>query len=223
MPKTNSKVVVPLTTIKAAIFDIDGTMVDNMEYHKKAWKMFYNIHQLRITKDILRLLTQGGKRNDEILREVFGIISKDLIKQYGSEKEQLYRNMYTKKIKPIKGLIDTLNYFKDNGICLAVATSATKVNMDLILKSLHIDGYFQVTVCGDEVTKGKPNPEIFLTAAERLHLRPPECVVFEDSVSGISAAHQAGMTSIGVLSGESRERLRADYFINNFDELEFVS
>ncbi len=190
------------------IFDMDGTMIDNMRFHTEAWVKLLAESDLELdVEDFIR--HSSGKPTHELLREMFGDrMSEEERRQFAKRKEVLYRDIYRPHLTPIGGLISFLTQAKEQGIPLALASSARKANIDFILRGLGLEGAFQVVVDSSEVKKGKPDPEMFLLAALRLHLPPNRCVVFEDSIAGIQAARGAGMNTVVIATQLSESDAR---------------
>lgn len=212
-----------LKNISAVIFDMDGTMVDNMPYHEKAWRLFLNKYHLIVPPILFRQL-YSGKQNTFILPDLFKKeLSPSQIKNYSLEKEKFYHRLYSPHIKPVSGLIRTLDFFKNRHLLLAVATTAPKPNRELVFSKLNIKNYFKVIIGDEDITKGKPDPEIYLKTAQQLNVNPGQCLVFEDSPAGVTAAKSAGMTVVAILTTHSKTHLaNADYFFKNFSQLSFV-
>ena len=202
-----------LKNIDAVIFDMDGTMVDNIDYHIKAWIALCENHALKLTKsDYDKNLS--GKSTPETIRLLFGAsIPEAEIKKLGNEKESFYRQIYTPHISEISGLSAFLVKLKLLDLKLAVATTAPKENRDLLLSSLGIDHYFDIIVGEENVKKGKPDPAIYLEAASLLDVDPKKCLVFEDTPAGIMAAKGAGMTVISLKTTHSTRELTDAYFL----------
>lgn len=183
--------------IKAVIFDLDGTIIDNNPFHRKAWTEFLKKYNISLDKfDYNQLF---GKHNKEILSIVFDKkLNTEEARQLAYEKEAVYRKIYKTYIKPQKGLKDLLNKLKELDIKMGIATSAPAENLNFVLDELKIRNYFDVCADASKVKKSKPDPEIFLLVAKKLHAEPHECLVFEDSPSGIIGALNAGMKTIGI-------------------------
>jgi beta-phosphoglucomutase len=208
-----------LTEIQAVIFDMDGTMVDNTNYQKKAWEGFYKNHNLQFSDEDLRVKF-SGKNNRQIFQMVFGEnISTEDINKYADEKESLYRELYAPHIKPMAGFLEFIEKLKQKGIKTAIATTAIKENREFILNALNLDNTFDAIIGYEDVIKGKPDPEIFLTAAQAVQVQPAACIVFEDAPSGIEAAKRAGTRTVGLLTSHTKEELQADIVIRNFEDL----
>lgn len=193
----------------AFIFDMDGTLVDNMAFHVQAWFMFFREQGMDITEDQVRAQA-FGKTSEEILRAVLGNhLTPVEIAAYAERKEVIYRALYLPQMKPLPGLVDFLHEAQRLGIPMAVATSARMENIRLVLEGLGIASLFQVLVGADDVSVGKPEPEIYLTTARRLHIPPERCLVFEDSMLGLEAAYRAGMRAIAVATSHAPHELQA--------------
>jgi len=204
---------------KAVIFDMDGVIVDNHNYHVKAWKEFCAIKNIPFDEQEFRT-KYFGKNNHDILT---GLLTKDISEEevihLGEAKEELYRKIYQPYIKPVEGLKKIIKSLKITNISLAVATSARKPNLDFIVNSLQIEPYFDALVDASMVQNSKPDPEIFLKAAYQLGVEPQDCVVFEDSVSGINAAKAAGMRVVALLTTHNRNELPdASLFVKDFTD-----
>jgi beta-phosphoglucomutase family hydrolase len=214
---------IALSKYKAAIFDMDGTMINNMAYHQKAWQAFLKKHGVTLTEDEFRHKI-SGKKNDQIFEIVFGKkLSTENLAEYTEEKEQLYRDIYKPDIKEVKGLKNTIDTLRQHGIKLAIATTAPKKNRDFGLHELGLENEFE-TILGDEhVTNGKPHPEIYLSTAKQLGVTPNECIVFEDTPPGVASGKDAGMTVVGILTSHTPEELeRADFAVDDFTHIEFI-
>ncbi len=182
--------------IRAAIFDMDGTLVDNSAVHLEAFEQFCARYGVTDWREKM----QGvfGMGNDDIMRR---ILPESLIREKGlqalaDEKEATYRTIYAPRIVPIAGLVDLLGRLRQAGIRCAVGSSGCRANIEFVLEKCSIAKFFDATVSGDQVTRCKPDPEIYLTAAKALGVAPSECVVFEDAEAGIESARRAGIGRI---------------------------
>ncbi|HSW89110.1 MAG TPA: HAD family phosphatase [Candidatus Saccharimonadales bacterium] len=208
-----------LTNIHAVLFDMDGTMVDNTAYHKKAWEEFYKRHHMEFSDEDFRVKF-SGKNNKQIFQMIFGEdIFDEEVNKFADEKESLYRELYAPYIKPIDGLLEFIEKLKQKGIKIAVATTAIKENRDFILNALKLNNTFDAIIGYEDVAKGKPDPEIFLKAATALNVKPETCIVFDDAPSGIEAAKRVGMKTVGLLTSHTKEELNADNTIIDFQLL----
>jgi beta-phosphoglucomutase family hydrolase len=179
------------------IFDMDGTLVDNMDHHSKAWGKLLDENGLEMDLDDF-LKRTAGQTSEEIIPAVFGDISDERITEIADRKEELYRDAYRPDRKPVPGLVEFLASAKQLGIKMAVATAGPNANMEFILDGLDLRQYFDAITTARDVKQGKPDPEIFLMSAEKLGVEPANCVVFEDAIGGFEAAHRAGMRSVGI-------------------------
>ena len=203
----------------ALIFDMDGVLVDSNPFHKTALKQYCEQHGFQLTeKDLLEKIY--GRTNRDWIRNVFGDLSKEKIKEHADRKEELYRMLYKNDIKPVVGLISFLNLLKQERVPMAIATSAPKENVEFTLEQTKTAGYFQTILDESFVQKGKPDPEIYLKTVDALGYSPKQCIVVEDSLSGISAAQQAGCKVIGITTTHTASELsHTNLIINNFHEL----
>jgi beta-phosphoglucomutase len=202
----------------AAIFDMDGTLVDNNPYHFKAWKeLFDQYNRVEVTPDLFNEKISGVP-GMVIMRNFFGAdYDEQQMKAMFEEKTVRYREIYQPNIAPINGLERLLQELKNAGVKLAVASSATTSNIDFILNNLSIKSMFDTIVDGPRISKAKPNPQIFLKAADDLGITPDNCVVFEDSLSGIKAANAAGMKVVGITTSHTPAELHpVDMVINDY-------
>lgn len=214
---------IPITRFKAAIFDMDGTMINNMAYHKKAWQAFLEKHGITLTEEEFHNKI-SGKKNNQIFELVFGrTLSKDEELQYTEEKESLYRELFMPDIAEIQGLTALINQLHAKGIKTAIATTAPAKNRDYALKELGLEGKFEVILGDEHVNRGKPHPEIYELTAQKLGVNPKECLVFEDSPPGVASGKSAGMTVVGILSSHTTNELNdADYTAEDFTCLHLI-
>ena len=183
---------------RAVIFDIDGTIVDNMHLHAEAFGVFVERHGLPplTPADRARL---DGRRNSEIFPILFNReVAREEWQAYEHEKEGLYRELSRGRLSPMKGLHELIERLRVEHIPIALATSAPKANVVHTLAELELAAEFPVIVRGDEVARGKPAPDVFIEAARRLGVAPEDCLVFEDAPMGIEAAHAAGMRVVAL-------------------------
>ena len=183
---------------RAVIFDIDGTIVDNMHLHAEAFAVFAGRHGLpALTKDDRARL--DGRRNSEIFPILFKReVPRDEWIAYEQEKEGLYRELSRGRLAPMKGLHQLIDRLNEGAVPVALATSAPRLNVEHTLAELDLTDAFPIIVRGDEVARGKPAPDVFIEAARRLGVDPADCLVFEDAPMGIEAAHAAGMRVVAL-------------------------
>ena len=197
----------------AALWDMDGTLIDSEDYHWRAWRETMARNGVPITHE--HFVSTFGQRNDAILPHWLGADAPvDLIVRIGDEKEALYRELLREGIQPLPGAAEWIARLHAEGWRQAIASSAPRRNVEAILKSLKIS--FDAIVAAEDVRHGKPDPEVFLTAASRLGMPVAECVVVEDAPQGIEAARRGGMRSIGV---SRKGPLSADLFAPTLTEL----
>ena len=185
-----------MATLKAFVFDMDGTLADNMGFHNKTWlQMLEDIGSPADKEKFIREAT--GKTSGEILRQFVGEhLTAEELAQYTDRKEGLYREIYRPHLAAVAGLHDFLRESRRQSILLAVATSAGIANIEFVIDGLGLREFFPVIVGGSDVTHGKPHPEVFLKSAEKLGVAPEECLVFEDALVGVEAARRAGMQTV---------------------------
>ncbi|RPJ69098.1 MAG: HAD family hydrolase [Acidobacteria bacterium] len=209
--------------MRGAIFDLDGTIVDNMPVHVEAFAVFVERHRLPpLTLEDRRRL--DGKRNRDIFPDLFSRpLSEEELRVYAEEKEQLYRTFSAGRLSPVPGFERLLAALEQREVAVAVATSAPPENVVHTLRELRLTDRLPVVVRSDEVPRGKPWPDVFLAAARRLGIPAAECVAFEDAPAGVAAAAAAGMrtvaltTSFGAVDFEAQE-VRPDHLVRDFEE-----
>ena len=204
----------------AIIFDMDGVIVDNHLYHRKAIDLFFKKFNISFTDEQLKKHV-WGRTNHDFMRYAFGTdLSWEETHKLSEEKEALYRKIYEKNIVPLKGLKEFLKSIQKNGIKRAVATSGCSSNVNFVLEKTGIKDFFEIVVDETMVETGKPSPEVYFKTATKLDTEPSRCVVFEDSPSGMKAAKTAGMKVVGVLTELSKEEaVDADFTIKDFSEI----
>jgi len=205
--------------VKGAIFDMDGVVVDNHRYHYHAWKAFAEKYKFPLDPEIYRDKF-NGKTNADLFSMIFGNISLEEIEHYAHEKEGMYRELYLKEMVAHKGIVDYLEFLKKNKIKIALGTSAPTSNVDFTLDTLKLRQYFEVIVDGQQVKKGKPDPEVYQLCVMKLGLLPKECVVFEDSLAGLESGERAGCKIVGVATSHKAYELKVktDIIIHDFTE-----
>ena len=204
--------------LKALIFDMDGTLVHNMHFHRRAWTSFLNQHGFGLTEEEFEQQNYGTAL--EIIRRFFGeALPAAEVQRLAQEKEALYRQQYGPHLRALPGLREFLTVARAQGLRLALATAADAPNIDFTLDGLQLRPYFDAIIGAEQVRRGKPDPEVFLLAAAALGVAPAECLVFEDSMTGIEAARRAGMATVGLatthvapeLQGLSLAQIAEDY------------
>lgn len=198
-----------MPSYNAFIFDMNGTMIDDMHYHERAW---YNVlvNQLNAPLTLHQVRHQLYGTAAEMFERVFGAgkFSRAEIDAITAEKEARYRKEFLPHLRLIDGLNALLDSAKSQNISLAIGTAAPLPNVDFVLDNLSLRNYFPVIIGPDDVAESKPHPEVFLKAADRLGVPAENCVVFEDSPKGIEAAARAGMKAIGITSYHTPDELK---------------
>jgi beta-phosphoglucomutase len=201
------------------IFDMDGVIVDSNPFHRIALKQFCEKYGYSLSDEDL-LTKIYGRTNKEWITNVFGVLAPDQLNDYAAEKEALYRQLHEKDIVPLPGLRQFLTLLDQLKFPNAIGTSAPMTNVEFILRKTDLTEYFQVILKDTDITIGKPHPEIYLKASQRLGLAPDHCVVLEDSLSGIAAGRAAGCKVIGVATTHSPAELaHTDLVIYDFEGL----
>jgi HAD superfamily hydrolase (TIGR01509 family) len=206
---------------KAVIFDMDGVICHTNPFHSMAFKEFFAKRNMYPTEDEFAL-HMYGKSNSYIMSHFFGRpISGNELLELEDEKESLFRDIYKDKINPITGFLEFFHQLKTNQFLTGVATSAPYANLELIAGALSLFGQMESVLASEDVTKHKPDPQVYLKSSANLQVEPDFCVVFEDSFSGVTAAKNAGMKVVGVLSSHSKLELpRCDLYIEDFREVD---
>ena len=186
---------------KAFLFDLNGTIIDDMRYHNQAW---FDL----LTKDLHADLTweqvkkeMYGKNSDLMIR-IFGNdrFSDEEMERLSMEKEKRYQAAYKPDLRLIPGLDSFLAKIEAHNIKMAIGSAAIPFNIDFVLDNLDIRHYFEVVISADDVMNSKPDPETFLSCASLLNIAPSDCIVFEDAPKGVESARNAGMKAVAVMS-----------------------
>ena len=206
----------------AVIFDMDGVICHTNPYHSMAFREFFSKRDLSPTDEEFAM-HMFGKSNSYILSHFLQrVVEGDELLQLEDEKESLFRKIYEPHIEPIEGFIDFITDLTRHDVKLGVATSAPLANLELIMGKVPVRAHLGSVMASENVQKHKPDPEVYLTSAKNLSIDPDRCVVFEDSFSGVSAALNAGMRVVGVLSSHSKEELPpCNLYIENYREISF--
>ena len=184
--------------VRAVLWDLDGTLVDSAEQHWQAWRETLEAAGFSVTRAQFR--ETFGQRNDAILTRWLGTgITTAQVRVIGDAKEARYRDLVaTAGLTPLPGAADWVGRLARGGWRQAVASSAPRLNVEVVVRALGLAARFGALVAAEDVEHGKPAPDVFLAAARRLGVPPARCVVVEDAPAGIEAARRAGMPSIGV-------------------------
>lgn len=179
------------------IFDVDGVLVDTGPIHFKSWVKMANEIRKKFTKKFFDLTF--GQQSVSITRKLVGSkVEQHLVENWASLKEQYYREMVKDKLEPLPGVLNLIKDLKDKNFKLAIGSSGPPENVELVLTTLNLTQNFDVIITAVEVEKGKPEPDVFLIAAQQLKLDPKNCIVIEDAPVGIEAAKRADMPVIAL-------------------------
>jgi len=203
-----------------AIFDWDGVIIDSSGYHEESWEL--------LAKQENKTLPPGyfkkafGKKNEDIIPEVLKWTQeKKEIQRLSGLKEKLYRQIMSDRgISPLRGVKPFLKMLHKNKIPCCVGSSTPRLNIATALELLGLEDYFPLIIAAEDVSKGKPDPQVFLLAARRLNLAPAQCIVFEDALAGIQAAKAGGMKVVAVTTTHPASELtEADLVVDRLDAL----
>ncbi len=181
----------------ALIFDMDGVIINSNPIHCRAWELYNRRFGVETTEEMLRRMY--GRRNDQIVRDYLGEHLSDAeVLEHGAAKERLYRELAGPSVQSslVPGVREFVERHRD--LPMAIASNAEAANVDFVLEAAGLRQFFRAVVDGQQVSRPKPAPDAFLKAAELLAAQPRECVVLEDSYSGVEAARAAGMRVVGL-------------------------
>jgi len=203
-----------------AIFDWDGVVIDSSSHHEESWERLAAETGFVLPPDHFK---KGfGMKNTFIIPKLLKWAeAADDVRRLSLRKEELYRAIVVERgIEPLPGVTGWLDELRRHGIPCAIGSSTERLNIETILNVIGIGYYFSAIVSADDVSHGKPDPEVFLTAAQRIGREPARCVVFEDALVGIEAAHRGGMKVIGVATTNPIDAIgTADLAVHRLDEL----
>jgi HAD superfamily hydrolase (TIGR01509 family) len=201
-----------MTPQLAVIFDVDGVLTDSYHPHFLSWQRMFGELGQSFTEEQFR--GTFGRTNRDIFAELYphgtdggGGLTEEQIVNWGDRKEELYREIIAEKFEPVPGAVDLIDSLVAAGFKLGVGSSGPPANIAVTLENLRRTVTFSAIVTGADVQRGKPDPQVFLLAAERMNVPPAQCAVVEDAPQGIEAANRAGMTSIGLTGTTTREAL----------------
>ena len=200
----------------AILWDLDGTLVDSEEYHWIAWRDTMAAAGVPLTHP--QFLKTFGLRNDAIIPQWIPEATTEHVERIANAKEHLYRRLVREgRLVPLPGAAEWTERLARDGWRQAIASSAPRENVDAVLAVIGLGSVFQAIVSAEDVTLGKPDPQVFLTAAKRLGATPSGSIVVEDAPAGVEAARRAGMASIGV--NRNGMRLPADLAVSSLADL----
>ena len=186
-----------LSRYKALLFDLNGTMIDDMKYHIVAWSdMLNNVLGAGLSYEEVKAQMYG--KNEELLVRVFGPdkFSREEMQQYSMEKERRYQAAFLPELKLLDGLPGLLDQAKAAGIRMAIGSAANTFNIDFVLDNLRLRSYFDAIISADDVEISKPDPDTYLKCAAAIGVTTKDCLVFEDAPKGVEAAFNAGMDCV---------------------------
>lgn len=206
--------------IKGLIFDMDGTLIQNMPYHMKAFNVQAERHGFKHVQPVSNKFY--GRHNDEIFINVVEpwVIEKFGLQFLSDEKEAIYRELYAGNVRLTDGLEELLADAAAKGVKCYIGSAGPRVNVEIIWQGAELDGKIEGYICGDDVVNFKPHPEIFLKSCEAMGLKPEECVVFEDAISGIKAGVAAGCKVVALSTTAPASELAVsgvEYIVPNFE------
>lgn len=188
------------------IFDMDGVLVDSAEAHFQSWQRLGRQQGVQLTQE--QFSATFGRQNRDIIPLLFGEVSEPALREMADRKERIYRDLVRANPPIVEGAIDLVVSLHEAGAQLAVGSSGPRANIDLILEAMGVQDQVRVVVSSDDVSRGKPDPQVFSMACNRLGLPSRHCVVIEDAPSGVEAARAAGAHCVAVLMHHSRESLK---------------
>ena len=207
-----------MSASRAVLWDMDGTLIDSEEFHWISWRHTLENEGINISHE--QFLSSFGQRNDSIIPQWLGTKPTPArIEKIAKAKEELYRDLVRRDgISPLPGVASWLHRLHKDGWRQAIASAAPRANIDAVLEALSATHIFQGIVSAEDVHRGKPDPEVFLTAASRVSVSPDRCIVVEDAVAGVQGARSAGMKSIGV--NRNGKQLSADIVVQSLEQLD---
>ena len=206
--------------MKAAIFDMNGVIINDERIHQESWRIYCQKHGFHINEEDFKHKVFGRTENDTFSYLYNREITPEELEQFSNERVDTAIEIFKPQIKMTAGLQRLLEELLKENIPIAVATSARKRYFNFIMDELNIRKYFIAVLTAEGIVNGKPDPEIYLKAAGELRIEPADCLVFEDAISGIKAAKAAGMKVVGIATTHSKEELSlADTVVNNFEDV----
>jgi beta-phosphoglucomutase family hydrolase len=204
---------------RAVIWDMDGIIIDSAPYHLKAWQEVFSKRGLNFTGGDFH--SSFGMRNDTIIGGFLGEgASGEEIAAIGREKEASFRLKIRQNPRPLPGVVALMAALAERGLKMAIASSAPRENIELVIDTLDIARHFLVIISEKDVTRGKPEPDGYLLAAKRLGVKPENCLVIEDAIVGVIAARRAGMHCLAVTNSHPRDSLSdADLVVDSLEEI----
>ncbi|MFQ5464235.1 MAG: HAD family hydrolase [Phycisphaerae bacterium] len=179
------------------IFDLDGVLIDSAELHFQSWRRLAEEQGAGLTR--AQFHATFGRQNRDIIPDLFGVSAPDRVGALADRKEEIYRNLVRGRPPVVDGAVELIRGLAALDARLAIGSSAPRQNIDLILNEVGVHAAFEAIISGDDVARGKPDPQVFALACEALGLAPARCVVIEDAPAGVQAAITAGAVAVAVL------------------------
>ncbi len=191
---------------RAFLFDMNGTMIDDMHYHEKAWFDLLN-DELHANMTMAQVKSHMYGKNEELFERVFGkgTFTGEQVADFSLRKEKRYQKDFLPHLKLIGGLDNFLKKAKQQHIKMAIGTAASPFNVNYVLDNIPVKQYFDTIITADDVPVSKPNPDVFLRCADELGIAYADCIVFEDSPKGVLAAKNAGMKAVVIKTYHTEE------------------
>ncbi len=201
------------------IFDMDGVIVDSGEAHFQSWKQLAEENGLTITEE--EFAETFGRPSREIIRMRWGEdLPDDEVKRLDRRKEAIYRDIIRGDVPVMAGAVELIRDLDTTGWVLSIGSSGPPENVALVVDELGLREMLDATTDASDVTRGKPDPQVFLIAAERMGVEPQRCVVIEDAHHGVEAAHRASMKAVALTSTHEADALgEADLIVSRLTEL----
>ena len=200
------------------IFDMDGVLVDSADAHWESWRLLARENRRTATRE--QFATTFGRQNRDIIPILFGEVSAAKMQALSERKEALYRDLIRDHPPVVPGAVELIRSLFADGAVLAVGSSGPRANIDLVLAAMEVVDAISVVVSADDVTRGKPDPQVFQLAVERLGLSPGRCIVIEDAPAGVLAAKAAGARAVAVLIHHPRQAFsQADCLVDRLSDL----
>ncbi len=200
------------------IFDMDGVIVDSYEPHLESWRMLAREIGAEVTEE--QFAGTFGRTSRDIIRTLFGETDNAKVRQYDDRKESLYRDLVRGRLPMMPGVRSLVRTLSAAGARIAIGSSGPRENVELVCSSADLMIFVDARISGADVTHGKPDPEVFIRAANTLGLKPSQCIVVEDAPVGIQAAHAGGMKCICLRSPRSPKGIEsADLIVDSLEEI----
>ncbi|OGF65238.1 MAG: hypothetical protein A2Y62_02300 [Candidatus Fischerbacteria bacterium RBG_13_37_8] len=206
--------------MKAVLFDLDGVIIDSGDFHFQAWQIFCSKFNKNITYE--KFKKGFGQTNRDILQDMLErSLTDEEIQCYSDEKEEIFRSIARGSITPIKGAVAFIISLKEQNVAIALVSSTPRINIDFILKEIGLEHSFHIIISSEDVSEGKPSPECYLKASQKLDREPEDCIVIEDAIPGVQAALNAGMPCIAITTTQPAEKLHhATYIIDDYTDID---